>query len=373
MMRRVWTGFFVTAVATVAGLALTLPAVGQEPDPTRPGQAPLELRGRVVKVGTDQIVLEGGDRKQTTLAVNPKTRFLMNNKPVVISDLRVGSSVATTYVMDGTRYIAGTVTLTEAKSDKEPAPRAATELSGKVVKVAADEVIIETPEKKKVSVMLTSKTRFSRNDKDVLVADIRVGSNVTAVYTLDGTRYVADSVVLVDNLPVSPPPPNKPDTDPPAVKPPAATPTRIEGEVVRVVGEDQVVVRTVDGREVTVFVGPQTSYVFDSKAGTFAALKVGEPIAVEYTVVGTRYRASRITGVTLLEGQVVRVIGKDQVVLKTATGGEQTVYVSPETRYMLTPQGGAFADLRTGTSVNVYYDVRDRRSYARNIFVRPRR
>jgi uncharacterized membrane protein len=299
----------------------------------------------------------------------------VNKKPVVISDLRVGSNVAVTYATEGNRSIAGTVTLAEPKSDTEPAPRAAKEVRGKVVKVGNDDVVIETPEKKKVSLALTSKTRFTRNEKDVLVADIRVGSNVTAVYAQDGEKSVADSIILVDNLPAAPPP--RPGTGtpipPPAANSQAAAGNMVEGEIVRVVGNDQVVVRTVDGQEMPVFVDPQTAFLFDAKAATFAALKAGMPIAVEFTAGGQRRVARKITGITALEGQIVRVVGKDQVVLKTATGAEQTVFVSPQTRFMLNAQGGAFTDLRAGMNVNVFSDVRNRQTFARNIFVRPRR
>ena len=69
---------------------------------------------------------------------------------------------------------------------------------------------------------------------------------------------------------------------------------------------------------------------------------------------------------------MLRVVGKDQVIVRTPEKKEVIIYVTPETRYMLTPQGGAFTDLQPGAPVNVYYNVRDRRNLASRIFTRRR-
>jgi hypothetical protein len=77
---------------------------------------------------------------------------------------------------------------------------------------------------------------------------------------------------------------------------PAGNNTFYEGQVVRVVGNDQVVIRTADGKEVIVFVNPQTSYQLDNQAATFNQFQPGVPIRVEYSLRNDRPIASRILG-----------------------------------------------------------------------------
>lgn len=146
----------------------------------------------------------------------------------------------------------------------------------------------------------------------------------------------------------------------------------IEGKIERVVGKDQVILRTTDSKEVTVYVSPRTTYVIEGKTVEFTTLRPGTTIAVEYDLRDNRYEAVRISDLTLVEGEVIRVIEKDQVVLRTPEKKEIIIYVSPQTRYQLTETGGTIVDLRPGTSINVYYDVNDRRNMARRIFL-PRR
>jgi hypothetical protein len=74
----------------------------------------------------------------------------------------------------------------------------------------------------------------------------------------------------------------------------------------------------------------------------------------------------------VVQGTVVRVVGQDQVVLRTADGKEVIVYVTPQTAYQFTEQGGAFTDLRPGVDIGVNYDTRDRRFMARRIYRRNR-
>jgi len=149
---------------------------------------------------------------------------------------------------------------------------------------------------------------------------------------------------------------------------------QLEGQVVRVVGEDQVVIRTSDGKEITVHMSPDTKYRLTEKGGQFKDLKAGTDIGVQYDTRDQKQLATNVVGVTRVEGEIVRVVGKDHVVLRTADGKEVEVYVAPETRYQIVNKGdnyvpgGALTDLRPGLRVGVYYDMRERRPIARRIF-----
>lgn len=159
----------------------------------------------------------------------------------------------------------------------------------------------------------------------------------------------------------------------PVEKQPAQKSTIVEGKIIRVEGKDQVVLRTTQDKEVTVYASPQTVYQINEKGGTFTDLKPDANVAVWYDVRDNRWNATRVVALTQVEGEVVRVVGKDQVIVRTPQSKEVTVYVQPHTVYQLTPQGGgAFTDLRPGSSVNIYYNVQDQQYRAHRIWL-PRR
>jgi len=123
--------------------------------------------------------------------------------------------------------------------------------------------------------------------------------------------------------------------NPPAQPNVQAQGTLIEGKVIKMVGQDQVMIRTADGKDVLVNVTPQTKYMLTAKGGAFTDLKPDAVIGVQYTPQNELNTATQIVVLQQVEGQIVRVVGKDQIVIRTADGKEVTVYVSPETRYQL--------------------------------------
>jgi len=149
--------------------------------------------------------------------------------------------------------------------------------------------------------------------------------------------------------------------------------TVVEGKIVRVVDKDQIIVRNVQDKEVTVYVTPQTTYQITEKGGAFTDLRPDTNVAVYYDSRDNRYIATRVVGLQMAEGEIVRVVGKDQVIIRTPEKKEITVYVSPQTIYELRPQGGGvITDLQPGSNVNVYYNIQDRQPRAFRIFL-PRR
>lgn len=161
-------------------------------------------------------------------------------------------------------------------------------------------------------------------------------------------------------------------------------------------GNDQFIVRTPDNREVTFYTNPQTRYTINNNAGRYSDLRVGSTITTNYAVQGDRYYANAVTvgavtttpnqaveqpvqpaqpvgQATVVEGTVVRVVGQDQVVLRTADNKEVIVYVAPQTKYVINEQPAQFTQYQTGMPIRVEYDVRDRRNVARGIFGRPLR
>ena len=116
-------------------------------------------------------------------------------------------------------------------------------------------------------------------DKAVVFTDLRVGTNVNLAYVQQGDRYIVSTVTFVEDA--APPPPQA---------------TVIEGEVIRVVGQDQVILRAAGNKEVIVFVDPKTTYLFEEKPGKFVDIRPGANISVNYNVLDRRNVAVKIVG-----------------------------------------------------------------------------
>ena len=145
--------------------------------------------------------------------------------------------------------------------------------------------------------------------------------------------------------------------------------TVVEGKIVRVVDKDQIIIKDANNKEVTIYTTPQTSYLITEKGGAFTDLRPDSSVAVYYDTRDNRMMATRVVGLQMAEGEIVRVVGKDQVVIRTPDKKEVTVYVSPQTLYQLNAQGtGAITDLTPGSNINLYYNVQDRQWRAYRFF-----
>jgi len=163
-------------------------------------------------------------------------------------------------------------------SGQKPKPAAGKqqtlEIQGRIAKTGQGQFVVATSDSKQITVLTRPQTKFLLNNKTVAFADLRVGTNVTAVYVLEGDRYIADTVTIVTES--------------------AADGTLIEGEIVRVVGEDQVIVRTPERKEVIVFVDPRTTYMFENRTGRFTDLRPGASVRVDVNIHEGRHTARQI-------------------------------------------------------------------------------
>jgi len=157
---------------------------------------------------------------------------------------------------------------------------------------------------------------------------------------------------------------------------------QIEGRILQV-GSDHLVVRTRGNEQMTVHVRPQTRLLMRNKVIRLTDLRVGADVAVVAVPESDRLFADTVTLVaeepvpaeegTLVEGEIVRVIGEDQVLVRTAERKEVIVFVEPRTTYLLNDQPARFTDLRAGVTINAHVNVRDGRHTAHRVIVRPRR
>ena len=138
-----------------------------------------------------------------------------------------------------------------------------TQIRGQVIRSGNGEFVVRGTDNKEMTFRTNPQSRYYSNGKAGRFEDIRVGSNINAWYgPAANNQYYANTVDVIA-------------ADGTATQVPAANNTFYEGQVVRVVGTDQVVLRTADGKEVTVFVNPQTTYQFNQQPAAFTSIPAG--------------------------------------------------------------------------------------------------
>jgi hypothetical protein len=385
----VWN-LLVPALAAATGAALAMPSGAQDPNqPKPPDQRPpqvkqrnevlpqdlaqkSEIRGRIVRTDKNMIVVQTPDNREVVLHTRPETKFLQKDQIVALTDFQVGTNIIVAYGMDGARYLANRVSLAETEvADPRPVPPAAAlhEIEGRIVRTGPDQVVIETADRRQVVVYRKPETKFLASQA-IRFNELQVGQIVTAIAATEGDTMSARMVVTAPALTGAAPPP--------VVAAPAAESTDrtmgiVDGVVARVIAPDRIDVQAMDESLVSVYMDAATTFLFGGRSGRFSDMQAGDKVSIEYTVRDKRNIAKRVVGVISVEGQVIRTAGQDQLVLRGADGREITVFVNPETRYRLTPAGGAFTDLRPGASISIFYDHLDRRNQARYIFIPEKR
>lgn len=274
-----------------ACVLLALPAHGQ--DAKRPAvgvDAGTTIQGRIVRLqGPDRFIVQTREGKEVTLYAAKDARFRMNDRAIRYSDLRVGANVQAAYTRQGDRFVVDTVTVREAaaapdrevpdrKVDVEARERS---VQGQITAVRApDHITVRSKEDGEMSFQATPTTRIQVNGKEARFTDLRIGMNISATLTVQDGRLLASSITVGAAT---------------AAGKPAAKDTVLEGTVVRVVGEDQIILRA-DGREVPVYVGPKTVYTFDERPGRFVDVRPGAQLRVNYDVRDRRNFARSIFG-----------------------------------------------------------------------------
>lgn len=200
--------------------------------------------------------------------------------------------------------VSGALLTAAAAAQTQTAPAGtASQLQGRVISAGNGHFVIQTSDNRQLTVYTNPQTRYLNNNQAANFSDLRAGSNVNFGYTLTDGRYYAGTVNL---LPPGGPAPAQgavpapaPAQPAPAVVPPAAPPgpaSVLQGEVVRVIGNNQVVVRTADGKEIILYTGPQTTYLYNDQPAVFTDLQPGMAVNANYTVQNGRHLAGRILG-----------------------------------------------------------------------------
>ena len=272
-----------------------------QPNPQQ-GTNRTQVTGRITSTANDRFVVRTNDNRDVTFYTNDRSRYLRNNAAVRYSDLTVGNWISTGYTTQGDRWYvdslnvlpgAPTSTTTSNLGPQTTVETGAASLEGTIVGVNANQIVIRTRENKEVTFVTGPQSRILMNNQPVAFNNLRPGAQVTISYVTQGNTYMVTQLTVqaVQQVPAAQP------AQPVQPAQPAAEATIVTGSVVRAIGNDQVVIRTSDGKEVIVYTGPQTVYKYDDRPVQFQEIiRPGTDLRVQYDVRDNRNYARSIFG-----------------------------------------------------------------------------
>lgn len=183
-----------------------------------------------------------------------------------------------------------------AQANTAQAQGQGTMVQGRILRTAQDQFVVQGADNKQYTFYTNPQTSYWSNNNPIQYSNLQVGSNVSAWYVPQGERYFVNrvNVVPAGGAVVAPEAVNPAPAPAPAA--PQADANVYQGEVVRLVGQDQVVIRTSDGREIIVYVSPQTTYRLNETPATFTQIQPGVPVRVDYELRNGRPYARGILG-----------------------------------------------------------------------------
>ncbi len=260
-------------------------------------------------------------------------------------------------------------------STAEGQARRGTRVRGRVVRVLApNQFVVRTADNRDLALVTNPQTSYSHGNRVVGFADLRPGADLDLVYDVSGQQNLVNSITWVDagttTTTTTPPPP------PPMPAGGAGSP--LLGRITQAhANPNHIVLTTPDNKELVFYLdnrefdvryevrNGKKVIVSLTTAGTVAPMPPPAPATTETTV--------QTSQPAVLQGSLVRLVGTDQLVLRTPAGEEVTVYGQPVTTYTIDNRPARFADFQPGMQVRVNYDLRDRRHFARSVLGFPRR
>jgi hypothetical protein len=232
----------------------------------------------------------------------------------------------------------------------DPPRREGTIVRGKVVRVSGNSFIIEADGGKQVTLYSGPKSAYRLRDRDGRFEDIRAGMSIRALYGVSDDRNIISSVTLADE----------------EAAPAREDASSVRGRITRANSDpNHLVIQTADGKEMILYLDGKRegAFTFETREGkrvlTGLSFRLGGDAPTETP--------------TAVRGTIVRVAGPDrQFVVRTEDGREVIFYADTKAVYEYDGRAAEFTTLQPGVSVNVDYDVRDKKHYARRIIGRRR-
>jgi len=266
-MNRFVKAFALLALGSFAGLGF-----GQQVEPA-PGAKALNVRGRFVRVeGENRFIVRTQENKEVTFFVAPGTRYIINGKAVRLADLKPGADLTATYIIQNNQQTANVVTVGDASPDNV--------FRGRVTAKTAETITVKAAAGKEMAFSTNAQSRFTLRDKAITVNDVKIGAIVEVRYVDRDSHSWVEELIVNDVTA---------DNDEPGEE--------MKGVIVRVVGQNQVVIKTADNKEVIVDLNPQTVYKLNDQPARIADFQPGADVRVIYGVRDRRPIARTVFGV----------------------------------------------------------------------------
>jgi len=146
------------------------------------------------------------------------------------------------------------------------APPKGTRIQGHVVRVQGpNQFVVRTSDNREVILHTHPKTTFLFNERTVRFTDLREKAPVVVLYDETEGRYLASSVTIDD-------------AEEPATE-------VVEGEVIRVIEpQNQLIVRTVSGKEVILVAHERTTFTLNARSARLVDFRPGTTVKVRFNV-----------------------------------------------------------------------------------------
>ena len=294
----------------LAVLALASQGLGQEGVRTTIRSDGTKVKGKITRIGDrDNMFVVQADGRDLTFYTNPQTTFRLRNRDARFADLQQGSMVNIIYDTQGDRFIASSVALADdvdvgvdAQVGERRTERRVTDdrpLEGRIEKRIEER---RTDEGVDRSATAQLRGRISGVRLNPLQVYIRTTEGKEFALDLDSDREVTltyefrNGKYFVTNLDVafgsrraySEPGQAGQTLESRTTTEVRTTPTILDGQIVRIEGTDQVVLKTNDGREIILNTQPQTVFRFNEQPARFSQFQSGMPVRVEVDERGGR-------------------------------------------------------------------------------------
>jgi hypothetical protein len=226
-----------------------------------------------------------------------------------------------------------------------------------------DKIVVRTNDNRDVILMVNPQTKYIVNGQPSRWNDLRADQEIHTTYTLDGDRYIVSQVQIGDN-----PAPGGDN---------ANVNTRVfRGRVTRTFANNQFSVKSPEGKEVIFMTRPNQQLALTGKFTRLQEVPNGTEVQVTYVERDNHWYIESLVvdpqnagaaDANTVQGTVVRIVGPDQVIVKTADGKEVTVYVAQQTTYRIDDQPAQITDFQAGQNVRIVTETRDRRLFGRSI------
>lgn len=298
---------FIPALGVALAVVLSVPATGRSQFPEPRAVKETTLRGKVVRVAvnSDSFVVQTPDGREVTLHPGPRTHYVLDGREVQSYDVKPGASVTAVFDSRDGRNVPRTVAVTPVPPAVAPvvvAPAPAPVVVQERL-VPAERPVAPAPPAVPVDANRLERLHgrivgFHQNPSYLI---LRTADGHEMNLYLDNRQEVTATVVTRDGRPMisTLTAPLVVDERPRGVEPApaAAGPLSVEGTIVRVVGpQNQIVVRTADGREMTFYADPQTVYRLGNGVTQIGELPQGAPVTVQYVERDRRPIARAILG-----------------------------------------------------------------------------